>query len=354
LRGTAAVPISREKMPVRASLTSGREALLTIRPGRTKMSAGRKPEKTLKPAGWGMEIGKALDYRSNFLGLKGPDADPDRAGVVILPAPYERTSSYVPGSFRGPRAILEASRQLEEFDEELSVEVFRLCGGIATLEPMLFLCETGPEAVNRIGRAVAEWVDRGKYVVCLGGEHTCALGPMRVFHERYGKELSVLQLDAHSDLRDSYLGDSYSHACVMARALEFVDKVVQLGVRAISPEDARYEQSRRVTSFSAHAVRTGRLPDWQDQVLDSLTDKVYLTLDCDFFDPSLMPSVGTPEPGGFLWYETLAFLKRLCSEKTVVGFDVCEFVPIDEVWHPDFTLARLIYKTIGYLWAPGR
>lgn len=301
-----------------------------------------------------MEETGVLDHRRNFLGLQGTDADPETAGVVILPAPYERTSSYVAGSFRGPAAILEASRQLEEFDEELSVEIYRACGGIATLEPLLFIYETAPAAVERIRQGVAKWADRGKFVVCLGGEHTCALGPMRAFRERHGKGLSVLQLDAHADLRDSYLGDPYSHACVMARALEFVDRVVQLGVRAVSPEDARYEKSGRVVSFGAQAIQTGVLPDWQDRVLRALTDTVYLTLDCDFLDPGVMPSVGTPEPGGFLWYETLGFLRRLFSEKNVVGFDLCEFGPIEELWHPDFTLARLIYKMIGYLWASGR
>jgi agmatinase len=297
---------------------------------------------------------KVLDQKSNFLALQGAWGSLEQAEVAILPAPYERTSSYVQGSFRGPRAILEASSQLEEFDEELAVEIFPLCQGIATLEPMLFVGDPGQEAVRRISAEVDKLVGLGKYVICLGGEHTCGLGPMRVWSERCPEKLSVLQLDAHSDLRDSYRGDTYSHACVMARALEFVPAVVQLGIRATSKDEAVFERSGRVTSFYAQPIKTGQLPDWQDRVLDSLTETVYLTIDCDYFDPSVIPSVGTPEPGGFLWYETLAFLRRLCSEKTVVGFDLCEFVPIDRLWYPDFALARLIYKLIGYIWTARR
>jgi len=289
-------------------------------------------------------------HEKNFLGLKGEHGSLEQAEVVILPAPYERTSSYVKGSVRGPQAILEASVQLEEFDEEISEETYRLCNGIATLEPMLFGDESGPEAVGLIEKNVHALLEKGKFVISLCGEHTCALGPMRACRERFGESLSVLQLDAHSDLRDSYLGDAYSHASVMARALEFIPSVVQLGIRAMSREDIVPEGEGKVTAFCAHSIKTGQIPDWQDRVLAALSDTVYLTIDSDFFDPSLIPSVGTPEPGGFLWYESLAFLRRLCSEKRVVGFDLCEFSPVEGLVHPDFTLARLIYKLIGYVW----
>ena len=293
---------------------------------------------------------KVLDGKHSFLGLHGDARALEQAGVAILPAPYERTSSYVHGSFLGPGALLEASSQLEEYDEELEAEIYQLCGGIVTLEPMLFITESGPEAVGKISRAVQELTDTGKFVVCLGGEHTCSLGPMQAFSERYGDELSVLQLDAHGDLRDSYLGNPYSHASVMARALEFIPLLVQLGIRAHSQEELSLMKSAKVSTYYAHIIKKGEMLDWQDRVLASLSDKVYLTIDCDFFDPSLIPSVGTPEPGGFLWYETLGFLRRLCQEKTVVGFDLCEFSPRCGVHHPDFTLARLVYKLIGYVW----
>ena len=293
---------------------------------------------------------KTIDQGENFLSLSGQFADPDKAGVVLLPVPFERSSSYVSGSFRGPRAILEASRELEEYDEEIGQEIYRICDGIATLEPMLTVGAEPGEVLERVRREVNGLLERGKYVVCLGAEHTCSLGPMRAFSDRHGEELSVLQLDAHGDLRDSYQGDPYSHACVMARVLEFVSSVVQLGVRAQSREEVEKDWQGRVQTFGAWEIKAGVMPDWQDRVLHALRDKVYLTIDADFFDPSVVPSLGTPEPGGFLWYETLTFLRRLCTEKTVVGFDLCEFAPVEGLHHPDFTLARLIYKLIGYIW----
>jgi len=285
-----------------------------------------------------------------FLDLKDDEGDLEKAGVAVLPLPYERTSSYVQGSFRGPAAVLEASSQLEEYDEELGVEIYRSCNGIATLEPMQFLTETAPEAIGRIREAVLGLLDTGKFVVCLGGEHTSSLGPLRAFHDRYGDDLSVLQLDAHRDLRDSYLGDPYSHASVMARALEFIPSLVQLGTRSNSLEEVRFDQAENVKTYYAQTIKTGKMPDWEERVLGDLSEKVYVTIDSDFFDPSIIPSVGTPEPGGFSWYETIGFLRRLCTEKTVVGCDLCEFTPIEGMHHPDFTLARLIYKLIGYVW----
>ena len=293
---------------------------------------------------------KVLDKNRNFLGLPLEYSSFEQAGVIILPAPYERTSSYGQGSKRGPEAILEASVQLEDFDEELNTVIYRRCNGIATLEPMQFASETAPEAMERIRRVVGGLLEKGKYVVSLGGEHTFSLGPVRAHYDHYGDSLSLLQLDAHKDFRDAYLGDSFSHASVMARMLEFIPSIVQLGVRSHCREELEIEYPDRVSTFYAHTIKNGRMPDWQDRVLASLSDRVYLTIDCDFFDPSVIPSVGTPEPGGFYWYETLAFLRKLCSNKSVVGFDVCEFAPIAGLHYPDFTLARLIHKLIGYIW----
>jgi agmatinase len=293
---------------------------------------------------------KTRTYGPRFLDLRAPEGDLKEAGVAILPLPYERTSSYVRGSFRGPAAILDASSQLEEYDEELGVEIYQACNGIATLEPMHFLTESAPEAVERIRKAVQGLLDMNKFVVCLGGEHTCSLGPLRAFHDRYGDALSVLQLDAHRDLRDAYLGDLYSHASVMARAVEFVPSLVQFGIRSYSEEEERFDDAGNVKTYRAQSIKTGAMPDWEERVLEDLSEKVYISIDADFFDPSILPSVGTPEPGGFLWYETIGFLRRLCTEKTVVGFDLSEFTPIEGIHHPDFTLARLIYKLIGYVW----
>lgn len=293
---------------------------------------------------------KAQTRGPRFLDLGDDGGDLEEAGIAILPLPYERTSCYVQGSFRGPAAVLEASGQLEEYDEELGVEIYRTCNGIATLEPMQFLTETAPEAIARIRERVLALLDIGKFAVCLGGEHTSSLGPILAFHDRCGDDLSVLQLDAHRDLRDSYLGDPYSHASVMARALEFIPSLVQVGVRSHSREEVRFDEAENVKTYYAQPILTGKMPDWEDRVLGDLREKVYITIDSDFFDPSIIPSVGTPEPGGFSWYETIRFLRRVCTKKTVVGFDLCEFTPIEGMHHPDFTLARLIYKLIGYVW----
>lgn len=293
---------------------------------------------------------ETLGQSENFLGLPGEDSDLGRAQVVILPVPYERTSSYVMGCFRGPKAILQASPQLEFYDEELQCEIYRLCGGIATLKPLQFVSEAGPDAMARIRQAVAELLQLEKFVVCLGGEHTSCLGALKAYHDWLGDRLSVLHLDAHSDLRESYLGNLYSHASVMARALAFVPRIVQVGVRSQDASELDHPARERVKTFYAFEIKTGRLPDWRQHVLDSLTENVYVTIDADVFDPSVVPAVSTPEPGGFLWYEATEFLREVAASKKIVGFDVCEFSPIDGLPYPDFTLARLVYKLIGYSW----
>ncbi len=293
---------------------------------------------------------ETLGQNENFLGLPAEDSDIRRAEVAILPVPFERTSSYVMGCFRGPRAILQASPQLEFYDEELRCEIYRLCRGIATLKPLQFVSEAGPEAVERIRRAVAELLELDKFVVCLGGEHTSCLGALRAYHDRLGDRLSVLQLDAHSDLRDSYLDNPYSHASVMARALEFVPRVVQVGIRSQDARELEHPARERVKTFYAFEIKTGRSPGWRQRVLESLTENVYVTIDADFFDPSVVPAVSTPEPGGFLWYEAMEFLREVAEARKIVGFDVCEFSPIDGLHYPDFALARLVYKLIGYAW----
>jgi agmatinase len=292
---------------------------------------------------------KVLGPQRNFLGLNHEDSSLDTSQVVILPVPYERTSSYGKGSLRGPGEILAASPQLEFYDEELDVEIVRLCKGIATSEPLVFRKnEKGSDAVEKIYQAVCALLEKGKFVVCLGGEHTCSLGPLRAHHERFGPGLTLLHLDAHSDLRDQYLGDPFSHASVMARASEILPDIVQVGIRSQSLEEKVRSREGRIRMFHAFPIQSGYIPDWEERVIAELQPKVYITIDCDFFDPSVIPAVGTPEPGGFHWYETLAFLRHVTQERTVVGFDLCEFSPLRGLLPPNFTLARLVYKLIGY------
>jgi len=216
---------------------------------------------------------KVLDKNRNFLGLPDEFSGFKQARVVILPVPYERTSSYVDGSKKGPEALLEASSQLEDFDEELNTVIYRCCKGIATLEPMQFASETAPESIERIRQVVSGLLEMGKYVVSLGGEHTFSLGPVRAHYDHYGDSLSLLQLDAHKDFRDDYLGDPFSHASVMARMLEFIPSIVQLGIRSHCREELEIQHADRVSTFYAHSIKSGQMPDWQEQVLEAL-DKV--------------------------------------------------------------------------------
>ncbi|MDA8433782.1 MAG: agmatinase [Nitrospiraceae bacterium] len=290
----------------------------------------------------------------NFLALPEQWSGLQRSRVVVLPVPYERTTSFGKGTASGPEAIIEASGQVELYDEELDSEIYTATGGIATLEPI----DPGGSdaAVESIRRHVDGLIGQDKTVVCIGGEHTIAIGSARAHSDRY-PDLSVLQLDAHSDLREEYGGNRYSHACVMARVYEFSKDIVQVGIRSQCREEADFIRQHKIATFYAGDLKDGRYgPDryaWHDAVIRSLRRNVYLTIDCDFFDPGLMPAVGTPEPGGFGWYETVSFLRRLAAQRKIVGLDITELSPIPGLIHPQFVMAKLIYKLIGYIFQKG-
>lgn len=283
-------------------------------------------------------------FRSyNFLGLPPRFAEFERSQFVILPVPYEQTTTYQGGTKNAPQAIIAASQQVETFDEELKLEACEV--GICTLEEME-VTSAGPEKMlDRIARTSGELLERGKKLVMLGGEHTMSIGAVRAFQKRH-PNLSVLQMDAHADLRESYQDNRFSHACVMRRIGE-LSHFVGLGIRNLSAEEHEFlEQSRADVFLAQHLRRDDR---WKEKVLNTLGPDVYLTLDLDFLDPSIMPAVGTPEPGGFLWNETSDFLRALIDEKNLVGFDVVELCPIPGFVAPDFLAARLIYKIITYM-----
>ena len=291
----------------------------------------------------------------NFLALPEQWSGLERSRVVVLPVPYEHTTSYGKGTASGPEAILEASGQVELYDEESDAEIYTLTGGIATLKPM----DTGGNdavAVESIRKQVHGLIGEGKTVVCIGGEHTISIGAARAHSERY-PDLSVLQLDAHSDLREEYEGNRYSHACVMARVYEFNKNIVQAGIRSQCREEADFIRQKKIHTFYAFGLRGRRYGAdryaWYDAVIGPLRENVYLTVDCDFFDPGLMPAVGTPEPGGFGWHETVSFLRRLSECRRIVGFDITELSPIPGLIHPQFVMAKLIYKLIGYIFSRG-
>jgi agmatinase len=285
-----------------------------------------------------------VDFRPhNFLGLPQKFSEFESSEFVILPVPYEQTTTFKTGTKEGPQAIIHASKEVETFDEELKLETFKV--GIHTLEEME-VTMMGPEKmVEKVYKIAKELVDMNKRVVLLGGEHTVSIGLVKAESEKC-ENLSVLQLDAHADLRDSYQESKYSHACTMRRIGE-IAPFVGVGIRNLSLEEHRFAQKKKVDLFFAKDLV--KEDGWIDRVLSKLSENVYLTIDLDFFDPSIMPSVGTPEPGGLLWYQTLDFLKKVADNKNIVGFDCVELCPIPGLVAPDFLAARLVYKIIGYI-----
>jgi len=287
------------------------------------------------------------DYEKNFLGITEPEFYKyDKAKFVIQSVPYEHTSSYLSGSDKGPAAILNASHFVEFYDEMLGMETYKQCG-IATAEPMQFNGKVDADAIKLIEQATDQFIADGKFVVSLGAEHTVTYGFVKS-HLKKNKNLSVLQIDAHADLRFSYHDNLYSHASVMARVHELDVPLTQIGIRALSkPEADLAASSNKIHTFYAHDIRKN--DHWMDAAIDTLSDTVYLTIDADGFDPSIMPAVGTAEPGGLLWNETMEFLQRLIQRKKVVGFDIVECAPMEGNILSEYTLAKLCYRIIGLL-----
>jgi agmatinase len=286
-----------------------------------------------------------LSSEHNFLGITEENlCNYEQSKVVIQQVPYEHTSSYLAGSDKGPAAMLEASHYVEFFDEMLDDEPYKKCG-IATLEALDFTGKTDKTAVDYIKTETAKHLNNNKFVVSFGAEHTVSNGFVQAYLEKYPK-VSVLQLDAHSDLRMAYQGNPYSHASVMARVVELGVKVAQLGIRAQCIEEREWiKREPRIETVYAHQVDS---TDWHNRLLNHLTDEVYITIDADGFDPSIMPAVGTAEPGGLQWFPTLAFLEKVFQTKKVVGFDIVECAPMEGSILSEFTLAKLAYRLIGY------
>jgi agmatinase len=282
----------------------------------------------------------------NFLGLDPEDSDPRRAAVLVLPAPYEATVSYGGGTRQGPQAIVDASGTVELYDHEAGDEPYRI--GVATADPVP-LSVAGPEtALRELRRAYAAALRPGRFVVLLGGEHSVSTAPILEHAarlRRQGRRLSVLQLDAHGDLRNTWEGSRWSHACAMRRVVEQVD-LVQVGIRAIAVEERAVMRRHGVTTVFAHEMQDG--DEWIDRAVKALGRDVYVTIDIDYFDPSLVPSTGTPEPGGGTWYPTLRLLEQVFRTRHVVAADVVELAPIPGLVAPDFLAAKLVYKLIGY------
>lgn len=289
----------------------------------------------------------------NFLGLEGDAGTWDRAGVVILPVPYEATVSYQGGTKLGPAAILEASRYIELYDQELDAEPGTEIG-VVTL-PALHLSSAGPETAVAELREACDAVFEAageRLTILLGGEHSISSAPVAAAAARLpaGRRLTVLQFDAHGDLRMEYEGSPYSHASVMARCIDCAD-LVQVGIRAITTEERQLIRDRAGNITTLFADEMWDNEDWIDRAMGALGDDVFITFDVDYFDPSIMPATGTPEPGGLTWYPTMKLLRRVFAERNVVGCDVVELAPIGGNAAPDFVAAKLVYKLVGYHWA---
>jgi agmatinase len=272
-----------------------------------------------------------------------------KSRFAVLPIPYDSTASYRAGTRDGPAAIIEASQHLEEFDEELQLECYQ--AGIATLDPLLPNSE-GPKAMHAdIAKAARRVIRNGKFLIGLGGDHSITSGLVRAAISKWRK-LSVLQIDAHCDLRDSFRGSKYSHACVMRRVYELGASVVQVGVRALSLEDHRFSKGTGIPIFTAQTCAAKE--DWIDRAVAALGDKVYITVDIDGFDPSFAPGTGTPEPGGLDWFQVTRLLRRVVEERTVVAADIVEVMPVPGQVVTEFLAARLAYKLMCYVHTLGK
>lgn len=277
-----------------------------------------------------------------FLGIGPQWSRYEAARAAVLPVPWEATTTYLKGTARGPQAIIDASHQVELYDEELGRETYRL--GIATLPELEVAGLTYEHAAERIQAVARRVLADGKLLVSLGGEHSITPPLVQAAAAACGP-LTVLQLDAHADLRDAYDGTPHSHACAMRRVTEKLP-AVQIGIRNLSAEEAALIQRGGHTVFFAHEMAAD--PSWPDRALERLDGPLYLTIDLDYFDPSVVPAVGTPEPGGPGWYETLRFLRRVAQRCRIVAIDLVELCPIPGQVVSEFTAAKLAYRLIGY------
>jgi len=280
-------------------------------------------------------FGGALPVRRSF----------DESSVVILPVPVDRTTSYVSGTRNGPHEILQASSHMELWDEEMQADIHGV--GIFTLPEMeLPFGEMAP-LIDEIERVAYEVIGRDKFLLTLGGEHSIT-PPLVSAAARKHPGLSLLQIDAHADMRDAYMGTAHNHACAMRRALEYA-RITQVGIRSLSTEEAEALPRLNSTVFYDHNMRQD--PKWIDTVVESLEKNVYVSIDVDGMDPAIMPATGTPEPGGLSWAEITTLLRRTAERRTIVAADLVELSPIPGMVAPTFLCAKLVYKLLTYRFA---
>lgn len=290
-----------------------------------------------------------IDYNSipfNFLGLPEEHASFEKSRVVVLPVPYESTTSYQAGTRDAPHEIIWASRNVELYDEELGKETYKI--GIHTLDEMVPLLGNADAMIEELYRVSSQIVQQNKFLVTLGGEHAITSPLVRAHLEKY-PSLAVLQIDAHADLRESYEGCKHSHASAMRRVVEYCP-VVHVGIRNISLEEVQALPKLKSKIF--YMKDMVKDPKWFEKVVDELPEHVYFTIDIDGMDSSLMPSTGTPEPGGMSWQDVMNLSRELTHRRNVVGLDLVELCPQAGVKAPNFLCAKMIYKLLGYIFEP--
>lgn len=286
-------------------------------------------------------VGQGHGEKGRYGGLPDEYSNLDTSRIVIIPVPFDLTTTYQHGAQNGPAALIEASRNMELYDIETESEVY--LQGIYTAPELL--ASSSDQMRHELHKQVSAHLAKDKFVVTIGGEHSISFAPIQAHAEKF-PGLSVLQIDAHADLQDAYLGDPWSHASVMARVRELpqLSSVVSVGIRSLSAEEASAVNKKR-TIFGHELDNT---EEWIERAVSQLDDQVYITFDLDGFDSSLMPSTGTPEPGGLFWNQALALLKRVAEKKTIVGFDVVELCPSAANVAPDYLAAKLVYKILSY------
>ncbi len=284
----------------------------------------------------------------NFCSLDAADSDFEHAQVVVLPVPYDSTTSFKTGTREGPQAIIEASQEVELYDIELDCEIAQI--GIHTLQDVMPALGGPEQMIQRVEVVMGDLLDKGKKVAMLGGDHSITVGAVQAAHKRF-PGLSVLQLDAHADLRNEWLGTGYSNASVMRRVRE-ICPAVQVGIRSMSVDEHQFVFEKKLELF--YAQEATLTPETIDRIISCLSEKVYITIDLDVFDPAIMAAVGTPQPGGLGWYEVLRLLKAVTRKRKVISFDLVELSPHEGTTSCAFLAAKLAYKLMGYVALPSR
>ena len=280
-----------------------------------------------------------MSTSKNYAGIPDEFAQLEKSKIILIPVPYDGTSTWGKGADKGPEAFLEASENMELYDIETDSEVYRQ--GIHLTDPIVENSST-EALVNRVHKTTKDFIKRNKFVTLFGGEHSISIGTIRAFNECFD-DLTVLQIDAHADLRKSYNGSKFNHACAVHEASQNTN-LIQVGIRSMDQIEKTYMDEEK-TFFAQDMVNDEY---WVDKVIEAMTDNVFITFDLDALDPSIMPSTGTPEPGGLFWYETLEFLKQVFEDKNVVGFDIVELCPNANDKSSDFLAAKLYYKMLSY------